>query len=194
MAATPERVGLWIKPLRRNSFFRGPMRCGASTLIICTNAKVSSSTVSFFTGNATVPRLFGKMIPHLTPRAARYFMWRSLAPGHTRCFSATHTRNVRSSVHISSSPRQSTEKGPRTGPTTLGCQRGGGPIAFLKLTTPVDSDNSVRFGDRRWDEYLRRNIRTYSSTSRDVLSALKITHVLKHNDVSDSGFTTTPSA
>ena len=30
--------------------------------------------------------------------------------------------------------------------------------------------------------------------SREVLSALKITHVLKHNDVSESGFTTTPSA
>jgi hypothetical protein len=50
------------------------------------------------------------------------------------------------------------------------------------------------FGGRRWDEYLRRYIRTYSSMSREVLSALRITHVLKHNDVSESGFTTTPSA
>jgi hypothetical protein len=31
--------------------------------------------------------------------------------------------------------------------------------------------------------------------SREVLSALRIMHVLKHNDVSgESGFTTTPSA
>jgi hypothetical protein len=34
-------------------------------------------------------------------------------------------------------------------------------------------------------------MRTYSSTSREVLSALRITHVLKHNDGSESGFTTT---
>jgi hypothetical protein len=31
-------------------------------------------------------------------------------------------------------------------------------------------------------------MRTYSSTSREVLSALRITHVLKHNDASESGF------
>jgi hypothetical protein len=57
----------------------------------------------------------------------------------------------------------------------------------------VDSDNSVRFGGRRCGAYFRRNIRTYSFTSREVLSALSITHVLKHNDGSEWGFTTTPS-
>jgi len=31
---------------------------------------------------------------------------------------------------------------------------------------------------------------TYSSTSREVLSALRITHVVKHNDGSESDFTT----
>ena len=36
-------------------------------------------------------------------------------------------------------------------------------------------------------------MRTYSSTSREVLSALRITHVLKHNDGSESGFTTPPA-
>ena len=60
------------------------------------------------------------------------------------------------------------------------------PIAFFKLTTRTGTDNSVRFGVKRWDEYLRRNIRTYSSISREVLSALRIMHVLKHNDVSES--------
>ena len=37
-------------------------------------------------------------------------------------------------------------------------------------------------------------MRTYSSTSREVLSALRMTHVWKHNDGSERGFTTTPSA
>ena len=55
-------------------------------------------------------------------------------------------------------------------------------------------DNFTWFGGSRWEEYRRRNMRTYSSTSREVLSALRITHVLKHNDGSESGFTTTPSA
>ena len=40
------------------------------------------------------------------------------------------------------------------------------------------------------DEYLRRNIRTYSSMSRAVLSALGITPAVMHNDVSESSFTT----
>jgi len=66
-----------------------------------------------------------------------------------------------------------------------------GPIAFVKLTTRGDIDNSVRCGGRRWDAYPRRNMRTYSSTSREVLSALRITHVLKHNEASESGFATT---
>ena len=37
-------------------------------------------------------------------------------------------------------------------------------------------------------------MRTYSSMRRKVSSALRITHVLKHSDVSEIGFTTTPSA
>jgi len=37
-------------------------------------------------------------------------------------------------------------------------------------------------------------MRTYSSMSREVLSALRITHVLKHSDASESSFTNTPSA
>ena len=59
----------------------------------------------------------------------------------------------------------------------------------LERTTTI----STCPGGRRWDEYRRRNIRTYSSMSREVLSALRITHVLNHNDASESGFTT-PSA
>lgn len=33
-------------------------------------------------------------------------------------------------------------------------------------------------------------MRTYSSMSRELLSALRITHVLKHNDGLESGYTT----
>jgi hypothetical protein len=69
-----------------------------------------------------------------------------------------------------------------------------GGIGFFQPKTRAGGDNFTWFGGRRWGSYLRRNIRTYSSTSREVLSALRITHVLKHNDVSDSSFTTTPSA
>jgi hypothetical protein len=54
---------------------------------------------------------------------------------------------------------------------TLCSQWRDGPIAFFKLTTRTGTGNSVRFGGKRWDEYLRRNIRTYSSMSREVLSA-----------------------
>ena len=46
---------------------------------------------------------------------------------------------------------------------TLCCQWRDGPIAFFKLTTRGDIDNSVRLGGRRWGAYLRRNMRTYSS-------------------------------
>jgi hypothetical protein len=69
-----------------------------------------------------------------------------------------------------------------------------GGIGVFHSKTRADGDNSTCFGGRRWDEYRRRNIRTYSSMSREVLSALRITHVLKHNDASEGGFTTTPSA
>ena len=63
-----------------------------------------------------------------------------------------------------------------------------GGIGVFQSKTRADGDNSTCLGGRRWDEYRRRNIRTYSSMSRDVLSALRITHVLKHNDASESGF------
>jgi hypothetical protein len=39
--------------------------------------------------------------------------------------------------------------------------------------TRADAENSTCLGGRRWDEYRRRNIRTYSSMSREVLSALR---------------------
>jgi len=55
--------------------------------------------------------------------------------------------------------------------------------ASSRPKTRPDDDNLTCFGGRRWDEYLRRNMRTYSSTSREVLSALRITHCdsLMHN-------------
>lgn len=68
-----------------------------------------------------------------------------------------------------------------------------GGIGVFQPKTWADGDNFTCFGGRRGDEYRRRNIRTYSSMSRELLSALRITHVLKHNDASESGFTTTPS-
>jgi hypothetical protein len=77
--------------------------------------------------------------------------------------------------------------------SATGQDRDGG-IGVFQPKTWADGDDFTCFGGRRWDEYLRRNIRTYSSMSREVLSALMITHVAKHNDVSESGFTTTPSA
>ena len=55
------------------------------------------------------------------------------------------------------------------------------PIALFKLTTGADSDDPIRVGGRRWGAYLRRNMRTYSSTSREVLSALKITNLSNRN-------------
>jgi hypothetical protein len=39
--------------------------------------------------------------------------------------------------------------------------------------TRADAENSTCLGGRRWDEYRQRNIRTYSSMSREVLSALR---------------------
>ena len=81
----------------------------------------------------------------------------------------------------------------RTGAVVLVQRRDGGTGVFQPKTW-ADGDDFTCFGGRRWDEYPRRNIRTYSSMSREVLSALMITHVAKHNDVSESGFTTTPSA
>ena len=45
-----------------------------------------------------------------------------------------------------------------------------------------------------WGSYLRRKDRANSFANRESLSLLMITHVLKHNDASESGFTTTPWA
>jgi hypothetical protein len=67
-------------------------------------------------------------------------------------------------------------------------------IGSSQPKTRADADNSACFGGKRWDAYRRRNMRTHSSTSREVLSALRMTHVWKHNDGSERGFTTTPSA
>jgi hypothetical protein len=79
-------------------------------------------------------------------------------------------------------------------PMTLFAVQGrDGGIALFQPNTRADEDNFTCFGGRRWGAYLRRNIRTYSSMSREVLSALRITHVLKHNDASERGFTTTPA-
>jgi hypothetical protein len=59
----------------------------------------------------------------------------------------------------------------------------------FRLKTWADGDNFTCLGGRRWDEYLRRNMRTYSSMSREVLSALRMTHVLKPNEALERGFT-----
>jgi len=67
-------------------------------------------------------------------------------------------------------------------------------LSLFKLTTQADSHSSSCFGSRRWGAYLRRNDRTNSLTSRDSSLALMITDVSNHNDVSESGFTSTPSA
>ena len=69
-----------------------------------------------------------------------------------------------------------------------------GPIAFFMPTTRADSDNSIGFGGMRWGAYLRRKDRANSFANRESSSFLIITHVWKHNEVSESGFTTTPSA
>jgi hypothetical protein len=67
-------------------------------------------------------------------------------------------------------------------------------LPVVKLTTQADRHNSICFGWRRWGAYLRRNDRMKSLTKRDSSPALMITDVSNHNDVSESGFTTTPSA
>src|SRR5208337_1684002 len=63
----------------------------------------------------------------------------------------------------------------------------------FKLTTQADSHNSICFGGRRWGAYLRRNDRANSFVNRESSSALIIRHVWKHKEVSESGFTITPS-
>ena len=61
------------------------------------------------------------------------------------------------------------------------------------FATQADSDNSSCFAGRLLGAYLRRNERANSFANRESSSALIITQVWKHNDVSESGFTTTPS-
>src|ERR1019366_9160215 len=67
-------------------------------------------------------------------------------------------------------------------------------VVVVKGKNHADSHNSICFGSRRWGAYLRRNDRTNSLTKRDSSPALMITDVSNHNDVSESGLTTTPSA
>ena len=78
--------------------------------------------------------------------------------------------------------------------TARGRPARGDGVAVFKLTTQADSDNSICFGGRRWGAYLRRKDRANSFANRESSSVLIITHVWKHNEVSESGFTTTPSA
>ena len=62
----------------------------------------------------------------------------------------------------------------------------------LRRTTQEDSDNSICFGKKRWGAYFRRNDRANSFANRELSSVLMITHVGKHNELSESGFATTP--
>ena len=61
------------------------------------------------------------------------------------------------------------------------------------LTTQADSDNSICFGGGRWGVHLRKKARANSFANRESSLVLRITHVSKHSEVSESGFTTTPS-
>ena len=68
-----------------------------------------------------------------------------------------------------------------------------GRVCVFDLSTHADSDNSNCFGGKqRWGSYLRRKDRANSFANREELSVLIITHVSKHNEASESGFTTTP--
>lgn len=67
-------------------------------------------------------------------------------------------------------------------------------VAVFKATTQAESHNSICLGGKRWGAYLRRKERANSFASRESSSVLIITHVWKHNEVSEIGFTTTPSA
>lgn len=102
---------------------------------------------------------------------------------------------VASTRGILSSHIWTNSHGTRHAPRRRGCAVQGrdGGIGVFQPKTWADGDSFTCFGGRRWGAYLRRNIRTYSSTSREVLSALRITHVLKHNDASERSFTTRPS-
>src|ERR1700724_1347656 len=69
-----------------------------------------------------------------------------------------------------------------------------GGIGIFQLKTFADGDDFTCFGGRRWDEDLRRNIRTNSFVNRESSSLLIVTQVSKHSEVSERGLTTTPSA
>jgi len=69
-----------------------------------------------------------------------------------------------------------------------------GCLWMVLPSTQADSHNSICFGGRSWGAYLRRKDRANSFANRESSSVLIITHVSKHNEVSESGFTTTPSA
>ena len=73
-------------------------------------------------------------------------------------------------------------------------ERLGAGIAFFMLTTREDGADSIGFGGRRWQGYRRRKDRVNSFANRESSSFLIITHVWKHSDSSERGFTTTPSA
>src|SRR5208282_1741421 len=69
-----------------------------------------------------------------------------------------------------------------------------GGFAFFMVTTRADRGDPIGFGGRRFSAYLRRKDRTNSFVNRESSSFLIITHVWKHNEASESGLTTTPSA
>lgn len=63
-----------------------------------------------------------------------------------------------------------------------------GPLSY------ADSGKSICRLDPSFRTYLRRKDRANSFANRESSSVLIITHVSKHNEASESGFTTTPSA
>jgi hypothetical protein len=70
----------------------------------------------------------------------------------------------------------------------------GSATAIQEKTSQADNDSSNCFGGIHLRVHLRRNNRTNSFARRDSSSALMMTQVSKHKDVSQSGLTTTPSA
>jgi hypothetical protein len=83
-------------------------------------------------------------------------------------------------------------------PGKVCCQWSDGPIAFFKLATRGDIDNFTCFGGKRWDEYLRRNMRTYSSLVEWVAASgknlttiyegLPVAYLTAHMALSLAGF------
>src|SRR5712692_1355441 len=65
----------------------------------------------------------------------------------------------------------------------------------LQIATGIDGNNaSPSWRGRRCGSYRRRKDRVNSFANRESSSVLIITHVSKHNEASESGFTTTPWA